>query len=353
MSFTFKTSDKPIGTTKYDMQSLEEVFRESKVKEKILPNILMSSSGKSPVTRCSFDNGLVGSVVDAYNSHKNLVLRPDDFWCAILTQFSSYVNKNSEALRDRLVDFKGKKELTVTVAGVLDDAPYDKVTQLMTEEISKNIKDPSLRDWIVPSFSTTTDTDKVVCSIIMMATMQNFFNYRCCLRCGIPNVTLLGTLEDYINLSKRVYRLTEFDKESEVMKKWYQLLRPIMDQLITAANQKPDISFWQRICSDHEGGSGPSYISGWISAFACFDNDGNWQGDKFRVRTMCEDINSEYPIIDTNNIPSGIVSVPMVLDDNGQGEYNSILVAGSFAMSVLENGNTLAPRLDWCLSVSV
>ena len=57
--------------------------------------------------------GLVGMILDAYNKHHDLVLRPEDFWQAILTQFSFYVNANAEQLRDRIVDFEGQKELKV------------------------------------------------------------------------------------------------------------------------------------------------------------------------------------------------------------------------------------------------
>jgi hypothetical protein len=49
--------------------------------------------------------GLVGAVFAAYNEHHNLILRPDDFWQAILTQFGFYVTGNAEQLRDRFVDF--------------------------------------------------------------------------------------------------------------------------------------------------------------------------------------------------------------------------------------------------------
>lgn len=52
-------------------------------------------------------------ILDAYNRHHDLILRPEDFWQAILTQFSFYVNANAEYLRDRIVDFEGEKTLTV------------------------------------------------------------------------------------------------------------------------------------------------------------------------------------------------------------------------------------------------
>jgi hypothetical protein len=42
----------------------------------------------------------------------------------------------------------------------------------MTEQIAANLKDDSVRDWIMPSFTTTTINDRVVCSVVMMAAMQ-------------------------------------------------------------------------------------------------------------------------------------------------------------------------------------
>lgn len=54
--------------------------------------------------------GLVHAIEAAYSFHRHLVLRPDDIWMAILTQFSMYVDKNAEQLRDHFVSHEGKKE---------------------------------------------------------------------------------------------------------------------------------------------------------------------------------------------------------------------------------------------------
>ena len=72
--------------------------------------------------------------------------------------------------------------------------------------IQKNLTDGSVRDWIIPNFTTTTDNDVMVSSVVMMAAMQSYFSYKFCLRCGIPNVTLLGTPEDWIKLRNRDFR---------------------------------------------------------------------------------------------------------------------------------------------------
>lgn len=53
--------------------------------------VLQSSFSSQTVDHFSLvaqPNGFVNTVVDAYNRHHHLVLRPDDVWMAILSQFN-------------------------------------------------------------------------------------------------------------------------------------------------------------------------------------------------------------------------------------------------------------------------
>jgi len=45
-------------------------------------------------------NGLVEAAVHAWNHHNDLVLRPDDFWSAILSQLNFYTNMHAERRRN-------------------------------------------------------------------------------------------------------------------------------------------------------------------------------------------------------------------------------------------------------------
>ncbi len=58
---------------------------------------------------------------------------------------------------------------------------------------------------------------------------------------------------------------------------WAGLLPPVLARFV-AAFEKPDASanldFWQRIAHHEGGGSGPRYLSGWITAFCFFDDKG-------------------------------------------------------------------------------
>jgi hypothetical protein len=73
-------------------------------------------------------------------------------------------------------------------------------------------------------------------------------------------VTLLGTPEDYMSLARRVDRLVEFDDGTSVIKKWHSMLKPIFDELVRSSQGNSSLDFWNRVCSNHGGGSGPSYL---------------------------------------------------------------------------------------------
>ncbi|CAL8089663.1 unnamed protein product [Orchesella dallaii] len=287
-----------------------------------------------PTSAIPRNNGFVNTVVDCYNSHHNLIVRPDDIWAAIMIQFSFYVNKHAEEFRGKFVDFEGKRELQVTFPGSLRNAPYDLGVKLLTKEIDRNLIDPEVKKWILPSFSTTTDNDLVSIGVVFMATMKKYFDYKECLMCGIPNVTLEGTVADWENIHNRLEKLKEYK-----LVKWYDLLEPVMKQFVNAKRGTVDLDFWQRICHYESGGSGPDYLSGWITVFCVFDQDGNLQASL-----------TKWPRIESDDVPTGIVEVNIKINDNGA-EYNSVMFAGHVASEVKDDGCTLQPTLGWAMTL--
>ena len=92
-------------------------------------------------------SGLIGTILNAYNLHQNLVLRPDDIWTAILAQFSSYVNARAEELRSKFVHHSGKMELRVVAEqGSVCTLPYGDMTREFLNEIADNLVDPTLKE---------------------------------------------------------------------------------------------------------------------------------------------------------------------------------------------------------------
>jgi Domain of unknown function (DUF4419) len=302
---------------------------------------------------CPSSNGFVQAAIAAYCHHHHLTIRPDDVWLGILNQLSFFVNAHAEELRSFFVSHDDRKELEIVEGGNIHSADFGAIAERMTKLMVKNLNDPQLLPWIMPDFSTTKDTDKVVASILMMGSMQKYFSYRVTLSCGIPSVTLLGERADWENILQRLEKLPHLGSEAG---QFYNLLKPVLTYFVASFDTPtaPSIvDFWNKIAHE-SGGSGPTYLSGWITAFCFWDEDGKSlytpprtrpsgpvQIEGFRHGNPGCDLNGTlYHRIDTNLIPGGFASVPVKLNDNGR-LYDTVMVAGSVGIQVTSSGQLL------------
>lgn len=60
---------------------------------------------------------------------------------------------------------------------------------------------------LVQKFSTSTHDHLAVQNITVMCAMKKYFSYRMCTMCGIPEIKLLGTLDDWKKLDQKVIEL--------------------------------------------------------------------------------------------------------------------------------------------------
>ncbi|KAF7314838.1 hypothetical protein MKEN_00958300 [Mycena kentingensis (nom. inval.)] len=227
-------------------------------------------------------NGFFHTVARAYNNHHALVLRPDDVWLAILVQFNFFLNGpgNAERLRALFVSHDDKRQLRVVHESLED---FGSFAREMVGEIEKSVVDPTLRAWALPNFSTTTERDTTVASVVLMATLKSYFDYAfCCIMCGIPRVTLLGDKADWENVRARADKLKEYGVETIA---WHHMLVPVLTRFVRSF-EEPDSdatrAFWGQPAHFQSGGSGPSTYTGWLTAFCVFDEHGRWQGSKLK-----------------------------------------------------------------------
>jgi hypothetical protein len=290
------------------------------------------------------DHGFVRALCDAYNHHHHLVIRPDDVWIAIMTQFVTYLDAHAEELRARFVNHKGQKQLEVNSDGTLLTADYVGLCSSMIDQISSHIKDPKVRDWAIPSFTTSTTIDKMAGAIILMAGMKEYFRYKFSLLCGIPLVTLEGTVEDWENIEQRASQLTLYDNKDKYMTQWYALLSPVLAEFTQSVRGKPNLEWWQKVCSRHGSGSGPRYLSGWVTTFCVFSDGGKWAASEPDDAEP-----TPWLYIDTNDLPNGCVKVDVLINDNGT-EYNCELVAGHDHIAIPDEF-TVQPSVGWSLQI--
>ncbi|MCJ1271018.1 hypothetical protein MMC22_010917 [Lobaria immixta] len=292
-------------------------------------------------------NGFVHGVILAYSRHHHLRIRPEDVWFAILTQLSFYINKHAEELRGQFVSFEGKKELTVTfLSGNRHTVDFGVFAKEMSLQIEKNVVDKELRAWIMPAFSTTTEHDVVVASVLLMGVVQKYFDFTCMIMCGLPSATLLGERADWELILKRLDKLQTFGAEPT---QFCTLLKPVISWFVKSFDNPSStevISFWQRVAHVHNQGSGPTFYSGWITAFCFWDQDGNSmyrEGKSRRVPNLNLD-GVIYHQIDSNEVPLGFSSVPVKVNDNGD-EFDAMMVAGSVGIHCTSSGDELGQGL--------
>lgn len=262
---------------------------------------------------------------------------------AIITQFSFYVNAHAEDLRGKFVAHEGKVSLEIVYdqGGSRFTVDMSDFTTQIAGLIERSVVDPDLRQWILPEFTTTTEDDTIAASIVMMGTLQAYFEYKMTITCGIPSVTLLGEKQDYEEILARVDKLSEYGEEPTQFRKG---LVPVLEGMIRTFDDprgKEVKGFWETIC-DYEGGSGVDYYSGWITAFCFWDDKGGrvprWGDDESDQELEDESEGDDEPDqVDAKDIPGGFVTVPITINDNGV-TIDGELLAGSVGIMCSSSG---------------
>ena len=221
---------------------------------------------------------------EAYAEHRPFVLSPDMVWMLISQGFSHHINADPEKYRDRMVDFQGKMSLAVESDKPLDEAEWGRLIPEFAEEIKKNTKG-TVAETIIADFSTTTSYEQIASEITLMETTKAYFEYVVVYAaCGIPEVTLLGTTEDWQKVYDKAMQLRTFDLDW-----WIDELKPILKQFIKASEGNADTKFWRNMFKWHtpkEYGA-PNIIDGWIVKFFPYDKDGK----RFDLKTLTRDSN--------------------------------------------------------------
>lgn len=316
--------------------------------------------------------GFVDTVLYSYKNYHNLIIRPDDVWTAVMIQFSTYVNANAEQLRHSFVNFEGKKNLQVKFVAPIDQIPIDVFIAKIVTLIKDNI-DPAVSSWILPNFTTTTDNDRLTAGAAMMATLQKYFDYTMLgITCGIPELTIMGSVEDWRDIRKRVDRLIDFEVNGRNhMLKWSEMLGQILDEFVNLKEGKAkNAEFWKDAIRVNYGwvdlgcgGFNETTLNGWITVFSAFDREGRWQDDPFQIGPIIwqmDDLHKKkdnrWLTITTDQITPGVVQVPIKIVDEyaklEESEYTGAIYTGHFGYCVQKDNLTLQPISGWTMAIT-
>jgi hypothetical protein len=346
----------PMFTLPWMKRKPNQPIAESRSDKSILHSSFKNMRSTADSSIIPYGNGFVDGVIRAFQQDLHLALRPDDVWLAITTQFSFYIDKHAEELRSKLVKHQGKEKLVLANMAAFKDVDVGVMAEKFTTMMEAHMADDTVHDWLMPTFSTTTDIDKAVSSMVMMATVNQYFNYVMMIGCGFPSVTLHGEPRDWEMILMRLDKLAEFGEEPAA---WAKLLKPIIKRFI-ATFYLPDSAelkdFWMNaIHSNGQWGSGSApTFSGWLTAFMFWRKEGELYPEDARSTGLVLD-GVKYPVIWQSRCgaPTGVVEVPVVVEAYDLGvKLDTRIVAGSMGMTVTkhkggEKGEVVQPCSGW------
>jgi len=280
--------------------------------------------------------GFMAAVHTAYANHYALKLSVSDFIILIGQGLSRHIEKHAEKLRHHFVNHEGKEEIEIRrdqfVKGQQND--WSTVFGEFAEQIKKRVK-ADVHGVIVDDTSVATMTTRIVSEITLMDTMKSYFSYKVSTLCGIPQITLEGTPEDWQKLQDKVAKLVEMNKDDCLELKWWlDKLVPVVEKICQAGiHRKIDADFWSEIYKE-KGGSGGPFVTGWILTFFPYLTEGKV---------------NQFKQITTNSIPKQISEVPFIWNYFGN-NIDMTFYGGFLGAEFDKETSTLNPAYFWSVN---
>lgn len=297
-------------------------------------NVIAKSESPDSLLYFGYNSFFCG-MYQAYADHRPFVLSPDMIWLLINQGFAQHVNANHESLRKYFVNFSGKESLIVQSHKKLKDPSllWEEIFPQFTEQIRKEVGG-HLVETLTCNFSTTTSLEKTVSEITIMETVKSYFEFiTIMIVCGIPEITLEGTPQDWEKVLNKARGLKEYKLEW-----WISQLEPLLEEFVKASKGTVNQEFWRNMfkCHSPKSCGAPEIFDGWIIKFFPYDNEGKR--------------NNLKQIVGRKKLPSEIVKVDLKYIE----AYNDTVIetplelwSGFIGLKQNNENFTLRPQIGW------
>lgn len=210
-----------------------------------------------------FHQGYFEYLATAWENHYSVVMRPDDIWYVILCELTSKIAKEPAKYESLFTTTPGsKQEISVPTCDIESIDP-----QLVIEELKDRV--PSNVDTFIPEFSTTTLPIKLAMNVAFCDLVSPYYNYSTYL-CGIPNIRIEGTLEDWHLILKNLEELKTIFKGN--LKEYLNRCLVNVQYMLDAIDNN-DAEYFRKMVKLNPCGSGHQFtMNGWILQFLCRDD---------------------------------------------------------------------------------
>ncbi|CAG8451689.1 1689_t:CDS:2, partial [Funneliformis mosseae] len=304
---------------------ISQIFPDTKVHAVSVNYEETPSSKPSLIKDTMTSHGMAAAILHAYNHHQHLRLSPDDIWLTIAQGVSRHINYNAEKFRHYFVNHEGQEEIMIDAGDILFfnyfslEGDWPEAVNRLVVKTDEAVEKIDIKSLLECNFSTTTNNSLTASRIVLLDMVKAYFTCKVLLLCGIPKVTLEGTLEDWEKVQEKVIQLRQLNLELDF---WLDRLEPVICKFIETYK-----------VSQQPFGSGPSNdISGWFLDFFPYGKDGS---------------KIIYNSIELDDIPDGSVAVPFTTDTGLRLKF----IAGFLGaqQELLENSNevVVSPMIGW------
>eukprot|EP01084_Bolivina_argentea_P012505 23410_1 len=216
-------------------------------------------------------NHFVSALHAAFMEHLPFQIRPDDIWIILAQGIAAHITKNAEKLREKFVDFDDKVEIVVrddSLSIGKEDNDWSNVLNQF-EAGCRKLSNDNVVDLITSKFSTTTPVSKAASQLVLFKALSEYISFRTMTRSGIPQVELIGTVEDWKAVQAKCVELQELKIDLDF---WLEHVMPIVNNIVETVvflseNEGKPLkdeltTFWNSIYSFHSS-SGSETCSGW------------------------------------------------------------------------------------------
>ncbi|WP_437990713.1 DUF4419 domain-containing protein [Sorangium sp. So ce145] len=304
---------------------------------------------------------LVQAAYMAYTQRYPLVLSPDVVWFCLARGFTLHVAANEAQRRQVLLDdsdFELRIDRPDFTLGEVNPWPvaFSDFSTLITARIGK------LRELVTASFSTTGPVERVASELTVMTPFVPHFEWQPPFPAdmsfpdrGIPRIYLLGTADDWRWVRHRAAAFVPFGAE-----RWTDVLLPVVDQIVAAAEGRQDPAFW-RAFFRYENAA--DELTGWIHVL--FPYLRAWPADHFVWNAYLDGWLDRWKAAEARRnplsaladpegpgfaqLPPGLTSVPLRFIDAQRREHPLEFVSGLIGVTQDQHSLALIPEFVWAV----
>lgn len=298
-------------------------------------------------------NNFATTIHLAHSQHRSLQISPDMIWLLILHGFAIHKQKETSGMTaSRVIKVEGPELGT-------DRQQWSEAIESLSDELLKQTEMQKYRQ-LLPEFSTTGSTERFVMRATLMSAFKNTFSYEYGAICGIPEIELLGTVEDWELIIERTKLL-----EKEGLKWWTDRLIPILTEFRNARSGNVNKEFWQSIYKK-KGEYVARGLNGWILQFYPYLNNPqtvswyNPETEKMVIETSNERFTKnrfvveekpcegEECFIGLEQMPTDIFAFDLTYIQQTTGrKYHMKVSSGFLGISQIAEKNMLRPYIGW------